>query len=307
MLSIVTGILMKKAFNMRFDGHPKLRYPSPEEYGCSAKKFAFYSGKNLLRGEKLYVGDISKCKRCIVFFHGAGAGHTAYSSEIAYFAKKGFLVYAYDNTGCMESEGKTIGNLAQSVADADAFFSYLPSDEDYHDQPIYAVGHSWGGLACVHCLDERLPVKKCVSLAGINELSKVLAAGGGLPSWMSRYIRRYLRLTYGKDAVNQKALLQECKKPFLYYIGDKDFLMLDAGMYSLISEFSKQNPNISTVILKNKGHNCYWNSASEDYLHDLRVNKHFLELNSDPEFSFDIDKIKDDRQVMDSIVDFLIS
>ena len=37
-------------------------------------------------------------KAALIFFHGIGAGHSAYESEIRYFAHKGYLVYAYDNS-----------------------------------------------------------------------------------------------------------------------------------------------------------------------------------------------------------------
>ena len=304
MISFFTNRIIGKSFNVRYDGHPKLRYESADEYGCSAKKFSFYSGKNLLRGEKVYFGDLSSCKKALVFFHGAGGGHTAYEKEIAYFARHGYLVYAYDNTGCMDSEGRVVGDLAQSVSDAKAFFDYLKEDRDIKGMPLYALGHSWGGLATIYCLKEEVPVKKCVSLAGIADLATIYGFVAKMPGWLQKPIRRGIRRCFGKDAAYPLELLANAKKPFKYYYGNKDRLMIDSGTTKKICEISKQNPNVSYVELKERGHNCYWSVQSEDYFFDLKTNKNYLDLSCDPSIHFDMSKIKDDSSVLDSIIDF---
>lgn len=305
MLSILTNYLIHKSFRLRYDGNPKLRYENAADYGCSAKKFEFRSGDNILRGEKVFFGDIASCKEAIVFFHGAGAGHTAYEKEIAFFAKRGYLVYAYDNTGCMESEGKEVGNLAQSVWDAEAFFDYLKSDEDFKGRPIYAIGHSWGGLALTSCLREDCPVSKCVSLSGLVDLSMLYLYGGKLPNWMKSSVQSGIRREYGKKVADLDRLLMNAKKPFKYYVGMKIPLIIDSGTAKLVKQISLKNSFVSYAELEDKGHNCYWAAETESYFRDLLDVKNYLSLSSDPSIELDLSKIKDDPLVMESVIDFL--
>ena len=304
MLSFVFGKVIHNSFRIRYDGNPKLRYMDAEIAGRKSKPFSFYSNGNLLRGEKLYVGDIASCKTALIFFHGAGAGHTAYTMEMSYFAKKGYLVYGYDNTGCMWSEGKEVGDLAHSILDVDAFFEYLKTDEDYRGQRLFAIGHSWGGVAVAHCLKQDIPVEKCVALAGVCSLPDLYASQAKVPAWTKGPIGAYLKRRYGKDILNDITLLKDTKKPFLYVYGELDRLILDAKINEIISQYSSQNPNVSVKEVKNMGHNCYWTKKTESYIEDLMGKKAYRGLDCDPRIHFNTDMIQDDPALMNSLFDF---
>lgn len=307
MLSFLLSHLIHQRFAGRSDGNPKLSYYDVSDLGCKSKPFSFKSENNLLRGEKVFVGAINDCKKAMVFFHGIGAGHTAYSSEIAYFAKKGFLVYAYDNTGCMLSEGKGMNHMAHTFVDVKAFFEYLKSDEDYHGQEIVACGHSWGGWSALQCLNEEIPVGRIVSMGSFCKLEDVFVSQGSLPKWFAQPIRRGLKREFGIDAVNRYDMLKQTKKPVLFVYGEKDHLLTECGAVRLINELSLQNPNISCKEIKNRGHNCYWTEKTDSYFHDLLYKYNYLDINAQSPATFDINKIQDDRVVMDLIFDFLNS
>ncbi len=305
MLSFIVGKAIHSNFALRYDGNPKLRYETAEEAGCNSKPFSFYSGKNLLRGEKLYVGDIAKCQKALVFFHGIGAGHTAYTLELSFFAKKGYLVYAFDNTGCMWSEGKEVGDLAQSVGDVNAFFTYLKQDKDFHGQPLFALGHSWGGVSVLHCLNEDIPVLKCVSLSGATPLVDFYtSAEKKMPDWLKKPIAAYLKRKYGKAVVEDINLLTTTKKPFLYLYGDQDDLVLRSSSHLTIGKYAKTNSCVEIRPIKGKRHNSYWTEKTELYIQELVGKKKYTSLKCDPSVEFSLDFIKDDPAVMNYIFDF---
>ena len=85
----------------------------------------------------------------IVFSQGIGTRVVGYINEINYFATNGYTVFAFDNTGCGESEGKNIRGLPQSVVDLDCVLSYIENLEGCKDEKIFLYGHSWGGFAVV--------------------------------------------------------------------------------------------------------------------------------------------------------------
>jgi pimeloyl-ACP methyl ester carboxylesterase len=68
------------------------------------KNFSFVSGRWMLSGSRYFVGNWPY-KALVVFYHGIGAGRNAYVQPICDLAKQGYLVYAFDNTGSMQSEG----------------------------------------------------------------------------------------------------------------------------------------------------------------------------------------------------------
>lgn len=305
MLSFIVGHVIHSSFRCRYDGNPKLRYQTAEEAGCKSEPFSFYSGEHLLRGEKLYIGDTASCKKALIFFHGAGAGHTAYTLEMSYFAKKGYLVYGYDNTGCMWSEGKEVGDLAKSIEDVHAFFEFLKDDKDYHGQPLFALGHSWGGVGVLHCLHPEIPVCKCVALAGACSLVDIYSSiNGGVPNWMRKPIAAYLKRKYGKAAVDDIKLFEKTEKPFLYIYGDKDELILNAKLDQTMLGYSKSNPAVSIQCVKNMGHNCYWTKKTEEYIQNLMGKKNYGSLECDPSVRFFPDNIEDEPAIMNSIFDF---
>lgn len=305
MLSFIFGHALKRSFNVRYDGSPQLEYFLASDYGCESKPFSFYSGNNLLRGEKVYCGDLSSITKAMVFFHGVGAGRGAYMREICYFAKKGYLVYCYDNTGCMQSEGRSAGNLAQSSLDADAFFEYLKQDEDYQNKPIDACGHSWGGVACLHCLKEDIPVRRVVAFAGVIDLIELYLTEGHLGAFARKPIQAYLKRAYGKDALHGFRELETAKKPYLYIHGENDELINSLNIYPRISKISKQNPLVSCYLVRKRGHQCYWEEQAQKYFLGIFKKGKFGTPEHDPRCVIDYNRLRDDEVVMQVASDFL--
>ena len=88
----------------RCDDNGMAYYFSAEDFpGLQKESYPFRSLKGYRLQGYLYHYDHPQEGRLVVFDHGFGGGHRSYMKEIEKLCKHGFLVFAYDHTGCMES------------------------------------------------------------------------------------------------------------------------------------------------------------------------------------------------------------
>ena len=91
-VGVVAGLYAaRKIFCRRYDGNPNLRYFQAEDFeGLKAEPVSFGSGDATLRGYIYsYDGD---AKGAVIFSHGFGAGHRAYTTEIDALARDVLLL-----------------------------------------------------------------------------------------------------------------------------------------------------------------------------------------------------------------------
>lgn len=118
--------------------------------GLQAEPMSFAgAGGQTLRGAFYYYDEKSR-ERVVIFEHGLGGGHRCYMKEIEMLARHGYTVFAYDHTGCMDSEGQDIGGFAQSISDLDCCIRFLRGLSGYEKADISVIGHSWGGLSTLN-------------------------------------------------------------------------------------------------------------------------------------------------------------
>ena len=110
LIILAAKLLDAAGLNKRCEGNENLKYLKAKNFdNLNAHPISSKSDEGQTLNGFLYSGaKIDKYKALIVFSHGMGAGHLAYTTEINYFAQKGYLVLAYDNTGTCESEGKKL-------------------------------------------------------------------------------------------------------------------------------------------------------------------------------------------------------
>lgn len=120
------------------------------------------------------VSKTSEKKALLVFSHGIGGTHSDYLHEIEYFAKKGYKVFAFDNTGSGESDGETISGLSQSVVDLDYVLKYLKKSEKTENLPIFLYGHSWGGFAVCAVNNYNHNISAIAERSGFNKASDII-------------------------------------------------------------------------------------------------------------------------------------
>lgn len=305
-VSLLLDIASKKAFDIRCDGSPFCPYPSPTRFGVNKERFTFKSGSNTLVGYK-YFADGEHPKAKVVFFHGFGAGHTAYSHEIASIVKKGYVVYSFDYTGCMESEGRNIISLAQSVLDMDAFFAYLSSRDEYKNLSTYSVGHSLGGFVALLSLDKKYGVSKAVSLAGLPSIAYAFAKFAPMLKNKEKAISKYIKKRFSSLAGSSAfEVAIKSNKPFLYIQGDLDEVVAYKDCLPKFKELSSTDKKAFFLTVKNRHHQPYYDLGSCNYFNKMFNELHFTSPYHPSNLVLDEPRLfKDDEQVMKTIFDFL--
>ncbi len=267
MILLYLIIAFRKYGNRRFDGSPSLPYFTSSSLGIEEEPFSFYSDKYKLSGSRYYVKK-DAYKGLIVFFHGVGAGRNAYLKEISLLAKEGYLVYAYDNLGCMQSEGASYVSLGHPPIDEEAFFSYLETDAKAKGLKRYAMGHSWGGYASLCALKEEYKIEKVISVAGFIRPTGIIKTNvkdlnNPYLRWLSKYA---YRIAFGrKQDIDALTFLKETSKPVLYIQGSKDNIV----PFNLNGQYLKKEVgnkgNIEFFFVEGSEHEPLFTRKAEEY------------------------------------------
>ena len=113
----VVGFYTAQFFN-RCDDKGLAHYFSHADFpGLRQQPFDFKSSLGHDMKGWFYCYDEIIPGRLVIFEHGFGGGHRSYMKEIEMLCRRGFLVYTYDHTGCMESGGDSPRGLSQSLRD----------------------------------------------------------------------------------------------------------------------------------------------------------------------------------------------
>ena len=135
-----TVTVYKENFDIRITSSEKNRHYVSEYEGLSRTQYQFKSNKGQILTGYLYSSkkapDGVSPKALVVMAHGfGGGGHTTYMDFIEYFARKGFLVFAYDATGNDESQGlgknDGVGGLPQGVIDLNYAISFVEKSGNF--------------------------------------------------------------------------------------------------------------------------------------------------------------------------------
>jgi uncharacterized protein len=291
----------------RWDGSPAFPYWSAKDLGVGEENFSFVSGRWMLSGSRYFVGP-GPYKALVVFYHGIGAGRNAYVEPICDLAKQGYLVYAFDNTGSMQSEGPSLYGLGQIVNDEKAFYRWLDQDPKAQGLDRYSVGHSWGGYAALVSGMPEYKVKKIVSIAGFNSVSDEYRFSPETPhsALMVGLYRLYLRNALGKAGdLSAVEVLKKSTAKVLYIQGDQDKMVTpEAGMKALQKGLPGKK-EMSYLIVKGQGHICFMSPESENYINSLNE-KGITSPKGPIGLAMDLEKAsKENDEVMHSIFDFL--
>jgi|GEM_PF-599546 len=297
---------LRVAMNFRCDGQPQLDYFPASAYGANEELFSFHSGKNLLRGGKYFVPRPSY-RGVVVFFHGVGAGRSAYTQEICAFAKEGYLVYAYDNTGCMTSEGQGIGNLAQSLLDQKAFFAFLDEQKEVAGLPRYAVGHSWGGYTAFGAMNPAYHVDKVISISGFVSLPKMLISQAPALGKFEGLLKKALKRGYGSMAGEEMTeIIAKSNAKLLYIQGELDTMVPKKGNYDVLERRFQNDERVRLRLVKGAMHNPYWDHEAERYSRVLGKDKRLFARDYDVTTKVCYEHLNhDDPAILREMFDFL--
>ncbi len=259
---------LKKVYGRRFDGAPTLPYARARDFNIKEERFSFPTEKGWILFGSRYYKKGAKPKALIVFFHGLGDGRASYVRSICLLANAGYLVYAYDNTGCMESEGNKIYSLEHTAIDQEYFFKWLENDPKSKDLRRYAIGHSWGGYGAALSSRNAYKIEKVVDIAGFNDPIDVISSKLPKNLMVLRPILKLVSKSYCHRYGCLKAsdVMNESRAKFLYIQGEKDIdVTLSQGYESLKKSLNK-NVDIEYLIKPNRGHSVYKDKSSEEYV-----------------------------------------
>jgi len=262
----------------RCEGNENLKYLKAKNFdNLNARPVDFKSDKGQTLNGFLYSSaKVDTHKALIIFSHGMGAGHLAYTTEINYFAQKGYLVLAYDNTGTCTSEGEKLYGFAQGVIDLKHAIAFAKSREDTKDLPLLLVGHSWGAYSVcnVSVITDEADIKGIVAFSPFNSMNKLLRDNAKQKTKMNLSIFSPFFDLINLIRFGKAGILRSCNTidsnsiPTLIMHGGNDLQVTlrnsPVGLKNRISN----NPNARTVLYESKYHNVYLAKDAEQYLND---------------------------------------
>lgn len=158
---IISIVIYKKLYSKRFNNDSNC-WENKEINGKIAK---FKSGENLLKG--YFYSNVKQSNDIVILIHGYGLTHRDYGIEIESLISSGFDVFAYDMTGCGDSEGNSLKGVIQFIIDAQNAIKYVSDLDSYKNISIF--GHSTGAYAAAALLNEiDVKISKAIIVSGFN-------------------------------------------------------------------------------------------------------------------------------------------
>ena len=272
-IGALTGVYaVHKIYGRRYNGNPHIKYFSANDFeGLSAEPVDFLSGDVTLRGY-IYARQ-GQSKGVIIFSHGFGAGHTAYTTEIDRLTRAGYKVLAFDNTGCMRSGGEKLGGFDRGVADLLAAVAFARADDRLRGYAKMFVGHSWGAFSVMNAYplaeDVVCAVAMCGFICGADVLAQnVFGKLAPLRFAMACVIRACMRARFkGNANYRSDRSLQTIAKPILLLYGEKDGTVRYRWNGKKMAAAFAGHPYVRTKTYAGKGHNVYLTDEAEVRMH----------------------------------------
>ena len=237
-----------------FDGLVCEEYPFAAKAGHTLQGYFYHYGAPAL-------------DRIVVFDHGMGGGHRAYMREIEQLARHGYRVFAYDHTGCMRSEGESTGGFAQSLCDLDSCLCALKADDRFANAQFSAVGHSWGGYACLNIAAHHADLAHIVAISGFASVEAMLRQN--LKGWLRPYVKHLLRVERKTNPSYADAhaldALQATSARVLIIHSEDDPLVSAKEHFEMLRTGLKGHKNIGFLPVKGKGHSPNYTADAVQY------------------------------------------
>ena len=292
-------------------------YSYKDFVGLHQESYPFTSSLGHKLQGYLYHYDNVIPNRIVIFEHGFGGGHRSYFKEIERLCKEGYLVLAYDHTGCMESEGDNIRGMSQSLCDLNDCINHIKQDERFLNYDISVIGHSWGGYSTLNISALHKDISHIVVLSGFVSVKLLVKSffGGLLAPYCKAVINFERTLNPNTVDLDGVETLKNTNSKVLLIYSSSDQVIKKKLHYDYLYKNLSSRSNIEFLLVDNKGHNPnytveavrllgeYSKTKSKYGKKKLLVSeeqkKEFLKL-------FDFDKMtKQDESVWSKIFEFL--
>ena len=255
----------KSNIKIRQDGNSLLHYFSVADFpGLQRTPFDF-EGNN---GQKLqgyyYYYPSARKDRLIVFDHGMGGGHVAYLKEIELIASHGYMVFTYDHTGCLESEGEDIGGFAQSLCDLDYAVNALKASKECGDAKFTVIGHSWGGFSTLNISALHPDIDSCISLSGFIGVERMVEQffSGILKFYRPAILALEHESNPMYSLIDARRSLKGSKSRILYIASDNDPTVKTAYHFDTLKKNPPEGANIEFMLVHGKLHNPNYSESA---------------------------------------------
>lgn len=261
--------IYRRKLYARADDMGTARYLGAEDFpGLKSMPYAFPAKAGHTLQGYFYRYDNAIPGRVVVFDHGMGGGHRSYMREIERIARAGYLVFAYDHTGCMESGGENTNGFAQSLNDLDCCLKALKQAPGMQGRTIAVMGHSWGAFSTMNIAALHPDVTHVIALSGFVSVKTMVEQN------FSGILKGYRKGIYAlerksnPDYVNYnaaKTLAETDAHVLLVYSAD-DKLVHKAVHYDALHSALAGKKNVRFLLVDGKGHNPNYTADAVKYL-----------------------------------------
>lgn len=242
----------------RCDDNGTAFYFSANDFdGLKCENYSFKSsmGHTLEGCIYSYANPINN--KIVVFDHGFAGGHLSYMKEIEMLCRHGYLVFAYDHTGCMRSGGKNPNGMAQSLCDLNDCITTIKNDARFAGFEIMVMGHSWGGFSTLNISALHPEITKIVVFSGFVSVEMLVNAYfGGI---LKGYRKPIMELEKSSNPIfvkyNAIETLKNSKTKALLIYSDDDKLCSKAVHYDALVTGLGGRENVKFILESGKGHN----------------------------------------------------
>ena len=253
----IVNIYKGMAYTRCDDNGTAFYFTAKDFEGLNCEPYAFNSSKGHRLSGYLYSYPNPIEKRIVVFDHGFGAGHTAYMKEIEMLCRHGYLVFAYDHTGCMESGGESPNGMAQSLCDLNDCLTILKADKRFEGYDFSVMGHSWGGFSTLNISALHSDISHIVVLSGFVSVNMIVNAYfGGL---LKPYRKAIMKLEESSNPefikYNAVETLSKFNGKALLVYSDNDMLCSKKVHFDTLKNALSDKANIEFLLEHKKGHN----------------------------------------------------
>ena len=243
---------------LRNDNANGIFYFSPGDFpGLQAHPYEFSAkAGHILKGYFYHYEDPVP-GRLIVFDHGMGNGHRAYMREIERLAREGFLVYAYDHTGCMASGGEHTNGFGQSLSDLDDCISAIKQIDKLKRRRIGVVGHSWGGFSTMNIAAFHPEITHVVSMSGFISIPIMVAQtfSGPLKAFRKPILELERRANPDYADLDSRWSIWFSKANYLLIYSADDPVVRKNPHYDMLFNCFARRYNVKLLLVEGKGHN----------------------------------------------------